>query len=42
MEIQKNNIYYRIAVMLLCLGITAYTLSQFALLIQHYLIIPYD
>jgi len=41
METQKN-VGYRIAVMLLCLGITAYTLSQFALLIQHYLIIPYD
>jgi hypothetical protein len=41
MEVQKH-IGYRIAVMLLCLGITAYALSQFAQLIQPFLAIPYD
>lgn len=41
MEANRPMIY-RIVLMLSCIAITAYTLSQFALLIQPFLAIPYD
>ncbi len=41
MEANRPMIY-RVAIMLSCIAITAYTLSQFSLLIQSFLSIPYD
>jgi len=41
MEANRHMIY-RVAIMLSCIAITAYTLSRFSLLIQPFLAIPYD
>ena len=37
-----NTIYFKITVLLICIAITAFTLSRYALLIQHLLKIKYN